>query len=30
MAKRQRLLLQQVLDEIVRDPLSEDDIEGRL
>ena len=30
MAKRQRLTLQQVLDEIVTDPLREDDEEGHL
>ena len=30
MAKRQRFLLQQVLDEIFMDPLNEDDVEDHL
>ena len=30
MAKRQRLLLQQVVDEIFMDPPSEDDVEDHL
>ena len=30
MAKRQRLTLQQVLDEIFMDPLSDDDVEDHL